>query len=90
MKFCSSYEWGVRVIGAPLIDFTYVSVGGGPPPMRIGLILKYTHDTGILKFCSSYEVGCQSYRSTFDRIHLCECGSGAAFHENWAYSQIHS
>ena len=39
-----SYEWGVRITGAPLMDFTYVSVGVGPLPMRLGLNLKHAHE----------------------------------------------
>jgi hypothetical protein len=28
------------------MDFTYVSVGVGPLPMRLGLNLKYAHESG--------------------------------------------
>ena len=31
----------------PWQNFTYVSVGVGPLPMRFELNLKYTHETGI-------------------------------------------
>jgi hypothetical protein len=34
----------VRIKGAPLMDFTYVSVGVGPLPMRLGLNLKHAHE----------------------------------------------
>ena len=31
----------------PWQNFTYVSLGVGPLPMRFGLNLKYTHEIGI-------------------------------------------
>uniref|UniRef100_A0A2N9G1L2 Retrovirus-related Pol polyprotein from transposon TNT 1-94-like beta-barrel domain-containing protein n=1 Tax=Fagus sylvatica TaxID=28930 RepID=A0A2N9G1L2_FAGSY len=39
----SDADWNT-LSGAPLMDFTYVSVGVGPLPMRLGLNLKHAHE----------------------------------------------
>ena len=47
MNICSPYGWSVNLTGALSIDFNYVMCGSRPLPMRMGLILKCTHKTGI-------------------------------------------
>ena len=47
MDICIPYGWSVNLIGALSTYFTYVMCGSRSPPMRMGLILKCTHETGI-------------------------------------------
>ena len=47
MNICSPYGWSVNLTGALSTDFTYVMCGSRSLPMRMGLILKCTHETGI-------------------------------------------
>ena len=47
MNICSSYRWSVNLTGGLSTDFTYVMCGSRSLPMRMGLILKCTHKTGI-------------------------------------------
>ena len=47
MNICSLYGWSVNLTGALSTDFTYVMCGSRSLPMRMGLILKCTHETGI-------------------------------------------
>ena len=47
MNICSPYGWSVNLTGALSTDFTYVICGSRSLPMRIELILKVTHETGI-------------------------------------------
>ena len=47
MNIFSPYGWSVNLTGALSTDFTYVMCGSRSLPMRMGLILKFTHETGI-------------------------------------------
>ena len=47
MNICSQYGWSVNLTGALSTDFTYVMCGSRSLPMRMRLILKCTHETGI-------------------------------------------
>ena len=47
MNIFSPYGWSVNLTGALSIDFTYVMCGSRLLPMRMRLILKCTHETGI-------------------------------------------
>ena len=47
MKFVARMSGVLELQEHPWKSFTYVSVGVGPLPMRFGLNLKYTHETGI-------------------------------------------
>ena len=47
MNICSPYGWSVNLTGALSTNFTYVMCGSRSLPMRMGLILKCTHETGI-------------------------------------------
>ena len=47
MKFVTCMSGVLELQERPWQNSTYVSVGVGPLPMRFGLNLKYTHETGI-------------------------------------------
>ena len=47
MNIGSPYGWSVNLTGALSTDFTYVMCGSRLLPMRMGLILKCTHEIGI-------------------------------------------
>ena len=47
MKFVARISGVLELQEHPWQNFTYVSVEVGPLPMRFGLNLKYTHETGI-------------------------------------------
>ena len=47
MKFVTHMSEVSKLQEHPGQNFTYVSVGVGPLPMKFRLNLKYTHETGI-------------------------------------------
>ena len=47
MNIFSPYGWSVNLTGALSTDFTYVKCGSRSLRMRMGLILKCTHEIGI-------------------------------------------
>ena len=47
MSICSPYGWSVNLTGSLLTDFTYVMCESRSLSMRMGFILKCTHETGI-------------------------------------------
>ena len=47
MNICSLYGWSINLTGALSSDFTYVMCESRSLPMRMGIILKCTHEIGI-------------------------------------------
>lgn len=47
MNIFIPYGWSIKLTGALSTDFTYVMCGSRSLPMRMWLILKWTHETGI-------------------------------------------
>ena len=47
MNICRPYSRSVNLTGALSTDFTYVMCGSRSLPIRMWLILKFTHETGI-------------------------------------------